>query len=54
MKQQSIDTALSTATLFCHLNRDAAEPKYTFLDLAASTGQVAAALSACWMVHIFV
>ena len=53
MKQQSLDTALSTTELFCHLHRDAAEPKYTLLDLVASTGQVAAVLSACWMVHLF-
>ncbi len=54
MKQQSIDTALSTSDLFCHLHRAAAEPKFTLLDLAASTGQVAAVLSTCWMVHLFV
>lgn len=54
MKQQSIDTALSTTDMFCHLHRDAAEPKITVLDLVASTSQVAAVLSACWMVHLFV
>ena len=54
MKQQSLDTAIPTADLFCQLHRIADEPKYTLRDFVTSTGQVATVLSACWMVHLFI
>lgn len=54
MKQQSLDAAIPTAELFCETYNLADQPKYTFLDFVASTGQVATALSACWMVHLFI
>ena len=54
MKQQSLDTAIPTADLFCELYNSSDEPKYSFLDFVASTGQVATALTACWMVHLFI
>lgn len=54
MKQQSLDIAIPTNELFCELYNSADQPKYTFLDFVTSTGQVATALSACWMVHLFI
>jgi hypothetical protein len=52
MLTQPADLALSTADLVCGLNVQAEEPKCTFRDLAASSGQIGVAVSLCWMLHI--
>ena len=54
MQQQSLDFAISTADLLSGLDLPADEPKYTFSDFLMSTGQVATALSLCWVLHILV
>lgn len=54
MQKQSTDLAISTADLISGLGLPTDEPKCTVRDILMSTGQVATALSLCWMIHIFV
>ncbi len=54
MQQQPIDFAISTADLISGLDLPADEPKCTLRDILTSSGQVATALSLCWVLHIFV
>ncbi len=54
MHKQSIDLAISTADLLSGLDLPATEPKLTVYDVLTSTGQVATALSLCWMLHALV
>lgn len=54
MQQQPIDNALSTADLFCAFDGAADKCIYTLRDMLANSSQVATALGACWMLHLFV
>ena len=54
MQRQSIESAICTADLLSGLGIPVDEPKFSFRDFLMSTGQVATALSLCWIVHILV
>lgn len=54
MQKQSIDFAITTADLLSGLDLPADEPKFSFRDFLTSTGQIATALSLCWILHILV
>ena len=54
MQKQPLDLAISTADLVAGLNLPADEPKCTIRDLLMSTGEVATAVSLCWILHVLV
>ena len=54
MQKQSLDLAISTADLLSGLQFPAEEPKTTLRDILTSSGQIATALSLCWILHVIV
>ncbi len=54
MQPHSIDLATSSADLVAGVTSSADEPKCTFCDILMSTGQVAAVVGLCWVVHVLV
>ena len=54
MQKQPIDFAITTADLITGLDLPADEQKFTGRDLLTSSGQIATALSLCWILHILV
>ena len=54
MQKQPIDFAITTADLLSGLDLPADEPKCSLTDILTSTGQIATALSFCWVLHILV